>query len=31
MIELRALLGPEQWQELKDALRHGRGKRTEES
>ena len=31
MIELRSLVGPEQWQELKGSLRHGRGERTEES
>lgn len=31
MIELRALVGPEQWQVLKDSLRHGRGERMEKS
>ena len=31
MIELRALLGPEQWQELRASFRHGRGKEMEES
>jgi Spy/CpxP family protein refolding chaperone len=31
MIELRAVLGPEAWQELKDSLRHRKRGRAEES
>jgi Spy/CpxP family protein refolding chaperone len=31
MLELRALLGAEQWQELKGSLRHGKGERMEKS
>jgi Spy/CpxP family protein refolding chaperone len=31
MLELRALLGAEQWQELKGSLRHRKGERMEKS
>jgi Spy/CpxP family protein refolding chaperone len=31
MLELRAVLGAEQWQELKGSLRHGKGERMEKS